>query len=94
MFCEAQGKNVSKGDRSERETVMFAIFALKDLRANEEVMFGWEWNDNNIVYHLSVLLQSLFAFRSVSPSPVRVHRTLTGRAYLSAHASRIMSAIR
>ncbi|TBU52480.1 hypothetical protein BD310DRAFT_861853 [Dichomitus squalens] len=61
MFCGPQAKKAGKDEREE-EGVTFGIFALRDLKANEEIVLGWEWDDDNVVHHLPALIQSPFAF--------------------------------
>lgn len=41
----------------------FGIFALRDLKANEEVVLGWEWDDGNAAHKLPALLKILKIFR-------------------------------
>ncbi|KAH9925356.1 uncharacterized protein BXZ73DRAFT_49971, partial [Epithele typhae] len=49
----------SEGDKAvETEPIAFGIFALRDLKANEEVVLGWEWDDANVVHNLPALIQS------------------------------------
>jgi hypothetical protein len=33
-------------------THSFALFALRDLRADEEIVLGWEWDDGHEVHML------------------------------------------
>ena len=42
----------------ERETppLTFALFATRDLRAQEEVVLGWEWDDGCVVHVLPALV--------------------------------------
>ncbi|KAI1782766.1 hypothetical protein LXA43DRAFT_1103459 [Ganoderma leucocontextum] len=61
IFCGAHGKKAGKDER-EDEAITFGIFALRDLKPNEEVVLGWEWDDDNVVHHLPALLQSPFTF--------------------------------
>ncbi len=58
IFC--QSKQSIKTD--EEDAIKFGIFALRDLKANEEVILGWEWDDENVVHHLPALIQSPFEF--------------------------------
>ncbi|KAF8873529.1 hypothetical protein BD779DRAFT_1569832, partial [Infundibulicybe gibba] len=44
------------------ETLSFGVFALRDLKANEEVVLGWEWDDGNAVHNLPALIESPYAF--------------------------------
>lgn len=85
MFCGSQGKKAGKNERDEDEAITFGIFALRDLKANEEVVLGWEWDDDNVVHHLPALLQSPFAFPYVAPSSVYIYCALTSRVRLPAH---------
>ncbi|KAJ4466769.1 Le.MFB1 [Lentinula aciculospora] len=39
------------------DSLSFAIFALRDLKADEEIILGWEWDDANVVHLLPALLQ-------------------------------------
>ena len=50
----------------EAETLSFAVFALRDLKANEEVVLGWEWDDQSVIHQLPALIESphLFAYAS------------------------------
>lgn len=38
-------------------TLGFAIFALRDLKAQEEVVLGWEWDDGSVVHKLPALIE-------------------------------------
>ncbi|KAF8824908.1 hypothetical protein HHX47_DHR7000471 [Lentinula edodes] len=39
------------------DSLSFAIFALRDLKVDEEIVLGWEWDDANVVHLLPALLQ-------------------------------------
>ncbi|KAG7094497.1 hypothetical protein E1B28_008096 [Marasmius oreades] len=53
---EKEGENgEAEGDD---ETLSFALFALKDLKANDEIVLGWEWDDGNVVHQLPALIGS------------------------------------
>jgi uncharacterized protein len=43
-------------------TLTFGIFALRDLKAHEEVVLGWEWDDGNAVHSLPALIESPHMF--------------------------------
>ena len=47
----------SDGD-DESESLGFAIFALRDLKACEEVVLGWEWDDGSVVHQLPALVKT------------------------------------
>ncbi|PCH44296.1 hypothetical protein WOLCODRAFT_154334 [Wolfiporia cocos MD-104 SS10] len=47
---------------SEEETLTFGIFALRDLKAHEEVVLGWEWDDGSVIHHLPALIDSPHIF--------------------------------
>ncbi|TFK73799.1 hypothetical protein BDN72DRAFT_134269 [Pluteus cervinus] len=51
----------ANGDRS-KETLSFGVFALRDLKANEEVVLGWEWDDGNAVHSLPALIETPHMF--------------------------------
>ncbi|PPQ74764.1 hypothetical protein CVT24_003189 [Panaeolus cyanescens] len=60
---EKKGKGKEKenvrdgGDEDEDDTTLgFALFATRDLKANEEVVLGWEWDDGNVVHLLPALM--------------------------------------
>ncbi|KII84205.1 hypothetical protein PLICRDRAFT_58008 [Plicaturopsis crispa FD-325 SS-3] len=40
----------------------FGVFALRDLKANEEVVLGWEWDDGHAVHALPALIEQPTAF--------------------------------
>ena len=45
--------------RSDEESgISFGVFALRDIKANEEVVLGWEWDDGHAVHHLPTLIES------------------------------------
>ncbi|KAF8958760.1 hypothetical protein BDZ97DRAFT_1923380 [Flammula alnicola] len=48
--------NLGKDDTG--STLSFGVFALRDLRAGEEVVLGWEWDDGNAVHSLRALLKT------------------------------------
>jgi hypothetical protein len=50
VICPSAPRNES--DTNDETTLKFAIFALRDLKANEEVVLGWEWDDNHAVHQL------------------------------------------
>ncbi|KZT19819.1 hypothetical protein NEOLEDRAFT_1245609 [Neolentinus lepideus HHB14362 ss-1] len=39
------------------EGVQFGVFALRDLKADEEVVLGWEWDDGSVVHKLPALIK-------------------------------------
>ncbi|CDO76147.1 hypothetical protein BN946_scf185027.g10 [Trametes cinnabarina] len=58
VICQSTKKPTSNPE----EMLSFGIFALRDLKPNEEVVLGWEWDDGNVVHHLPALIESPFAF--------------------------------
>ncbi|RDB18892.1 SET domain-containing protein 3 [Hypsizygus marmoreus] len=48
----------SSTEDSEPGTLTFAVFALRDLKAHEEVVLGWEWDDGNAVHELPALIKT------------------------------------
>ena len=58
MICN-HSKDKEKKTSSDKETgVSFGVFALRDMKANEEVVLGWEWDDGHAVHHLPTLIES------------------------------------
>lgn len=55
---------LDEGKEEEEETLTFGVFALRDLKAQEEVVLGWEWDDGSVIHHLPALIDSphLFAY--------------------------------
>jgi len=45
------------------DSLGFGVFALRDLKANGEVVLSWEWDNGIAVYNLSALLKTLKIFR-------------------------------
>jgi hypothetical protein len=64
------GKRKNDKIDSDDETLTFGVFALRDLKANEEVVLGWEWDDGNAVHSLPALIESPHLFSCVFLSPV------------------------
>lgn len=55
----SSSSNCSKKDE---ETLSFGVFALRDLKANEEVVLGWEWDDGNAIHSLPALIETPHMF--------------------------------
>ncbi|KAH9030390.1 hypothetical protein EDB84DRAFT_1562568 [Lactarius hengduanensis] len=53
------------------ETLTFGVFALRDVKANEEVVLGWEWDDGSVVHHLPVLIEAPHMFQAHHLSYIR-----------------------
>lgn len=47
------------------ESLTFGVFALRDLKANEEVVLGWEWDDGSVIHQLPALISSPHLFACV-----------------------------
>jgi len=65
---EAGKKHAENRDETDEDddTLTFGVFALRDLKANEEVVLGWEWDDGNAVHSLPALIESPHMFSCVS----------------------------
>jgi len=50
------GAQGSLGDGDDPE-VTFGVFAIRDLKAEEEIVLGWEWDDRHVVHELPRLLK-------------------------------------
>ncbi|TFY78413.1 hypothetical protein EWM64_g5601 [Hericium alpestre] len=60
---EAQSERRPKeGADHDDDTLAFGVFALRDLKANEEIVLGWEWDDGNAVHCLPALLETPHLF--------------------------------
>ncbi|KAF8261837.1 hypothetical protein EI94DRAFT_1745077 [Lactarius quietus] len=53
------------------EMLTFGVFALRDIKANEEVVLGWEWDDGNAVHHLPALIEAPHMFPAHHLSHIR-----------------------
>ncbi|KAF8950658.1 hypothetical protein BDZ97DRAFT_1933627 [Flammula alnicola] len=59
---------------AEEGTLSFGVFTLRDLKAGEEIVLGWEWDDGNMVHNLPALLQAPRISHHYSPStPTSLH---------------------
>jgi hypothetical protein len=68
MICPRAKGNDERGQSSksaDSETLTFGVFALRDIKANEEVVLGWEWDDGNAVHHLPALIETPHLFEYV-----------------------------
>ena len=65
VLCRA--KSAQKNGEEHRvdndeTTLSFAVFASRDLKADEEVILGWEWDDGNAVHSLPALIETPHIF--------------------------------
>ena len=51
-----------KDRTDDAEMLTFGVFALRDLKANEEIILGWEWDDGNAIHALPALIQNPHTF--------------------------------
>lgn len=51
-----------KDRADDAEMLTFGVFALRDLKANEEIILGWEWDDGNAIHALPALIQNPHTF--------------------------------
>jgi hypothetical protein len=61
VLCSG-AKNRGEGTLPDDDTLTFGVFALRDLKANEEVVLGWEWDDGNAVHSLPALIETPHVF--------------------------------
>ena len=54
--------STSSAASSSEETLTFGVFALRDLKAHEEVVLGWEWDDGSVIHHLPALIDAPHLF--------------------------------
>ncbi|KAJ8503462.1 hypothetical protein ONZ45_g10843 [Pleurotus djamor] len=64
MVCSRSPDSQDKDD-----ILSFGVFALRDLKANEEVVLGWEWDDGSAIHHLPAAIQSQHLFKYDHDSP-------------------------
>jgi SET domain-containing protein len=57
ILCERGSK-----ETDDESTLGFGVFATKDMKADEEIVLGWEWDDGNAVHLLPALLEALGTF--------------------------------
>lgn len=69
------GKRKNDKIDSDDETLTFGVFALRDLKANEEVVLGWEWDDGNAVHSLPALIESPHLFSTYHLTHLRAQMT-------------------
>ena len=50
------GEEAEAASEEHDPTLRFAVYALRDLKASEEVVLGWEWDDGAVVHHLPALI--------------------------------------
>lgn len=54
--AETEDVKEGEGDESPPD-VTFGVFAIRDLKAEEEIVLGWEWDDRHVVHELPRLLK-------------------------------------
>lgn len=62
VLCDRTGKGKEGGNDP---PISFGVFALRDLKANEEIVLGWEWDDGSVVHHLPALIEDPHKFPCV-----------------------------
>ncbi|KAF8590238.1 hypothetical protein K439DRAFT_1382415, partial [Ramaria rubella] len=63
------GEEEEDGDDDDGEPqVTFGVFAIRDVKADEEIVLGWEWDDRHVVHELPRLLREGYATASGSGS--------------------------
>lgn len=78
VICQGREGKQEKEEEEEKESLAFGVFALRDLKANEEVVLGWEWDDGSVVHHLPALIDCPHLFACVRPlSPYISELTIT-----------------
>ncbi|KAI0075679.1 hypothetical protein K474DRAFT_1599387 [Panus rudis PR-1116 ss-1] len=64
MVCrKSESTNSASGaHEAGEEKIAFGVFALRDLKPNEEVVLGWEWDDGSVIHRLPALIESPHMF--------------------------------
>lgn len=63
---ERRGKEKIPSVEDGEEPLTFGVFALRDMKANEEVVLGWEWDDGNAIHALPALIETPHLFSYVT----------------------------
>ena len=84
MICDQPKARKEGAGSDDGPGISFGVFALRDMKANEEVVLGWEWDDGHAVHHLPTLIESpglyscVLLMRSDRSRPTdRMHADLT-----------------
>ncbi|VDB82899.1 unnamed protein product [Peniophora sp. CBMAI 1063] len=84
IICPSAKEKAGQEDGTD---ISFGVFSLKDVKAGEEVVLGWEWDDGNTIHHLPALLKSpdLFPPERIDQirSQLRVMLHSLGRTFTS-----------
>jgi hypothetical protein len=68
MICKTtEEQDPSSSKTRDSDMLTFGVFALRDIKANEEVVLGWEWDDGNAVHHLPALIEAPHMFPYAAP---------------------------
>ncbi|EFI26830.1 hypothetical protein CC1G_15232 [Coprinopsis cinerea okayama7 len=62
---DKDGGNGEDVEEEEEAPLKFGLFALRDLKENEEVVLGWEWDDGNVVHTLPAVVESPWMFNTL-----------------------------
>ncbi|TFK36048.1 hypothetical protein BDQ12DRAFT_263650 [Crucibulum laeve] len=87
VVAEEDHEYVRKGDKGRSkadagDSLTFGIFTLQDIKANEEIVLGWERDDGNVVPHLPALMENPHSFPSIDT-------LLNMSSFLSANRNKI-----
>ncbi|KAF8627262.1 hypothetical protein AX15_004454 [Amanita polypyramis BW_CC] len=55
--------------KNKSESLSFGVFALRDIKVNEEVVLGWEWDDGHVVHNLPALVETPHTFHPPNDNP-------------------------
>ena len=58
-----EGNKEGGEGRGDDMGLKFGIFAKRDLKAGEEVVLSWEWDDGSVVHELPAIIEDPGAFR-------------------------------
>ncbi|KAN0129448.1 hypothetical protein V8E53_012780 [Lactarius tabidus] len=76
MICKTtEEQDPSSSKTRDSDMLTFGVFALRDIKANEEVVLGWEWDDGNAVHHLPALIEAPHMFPARHLSHIRSQMT-------------------
>ena len=66
IMCRQSNSSHGDPQTSSADALAFGIFAVRDLRANEEVVLGWEWDDGHALHSLPAAIEAPAVFPYVS----------------------------
>ena len=86
FLCRSRGGETRNPVATE-DSLAFGVFALRDLKAHEEVVLGWEWDDGSVIHHLPALIDHPHLFAYVLAAICYVYHIYSHGYLLGPHTS-------